>query len=339
MLWATFKDLVVNLERTLRQGQPVFEHEILTEKTAFPMVLWLRREKVPIAEMQVVFEHMMREEALTKTFRDSDYVVDSTKWGWYPSGGIDQGFAKDRVDFIGDAGIWTTPCGWGMGFILKHYRAYVTRLADALEQDRLDAYTLSGLIKLSEEEEQHILANRVATRFLANGSASQIDTFIRLFDDPAMDTPAHPGAYYCEKLFTLSATTEEYIHVLRHVLKHFTLDELFGVFPKDEYEGFVKDFWDLIKPCQVDVDGLIDSSGLPRELADAGRDSVTEGIETVADKVDTVADKVDAAASDVADGVANGLEHVADGVAYGVDETVSKITQHIGRLLGPDWSK
>ena len=245
MLWGTFKGMTCDWRLPLRYGQPVFEYEIFDEHTSFPLVLFLRRGKVGKDEMARVFKDIMANEEVAEGFRD--IVVQSERWGWYPSGGLDHCRAKDRVAFIGDSGCWTTPCGWGMGFILGHYVAYAKALRDALAENELKADTLGGLLAMDKGEQTQVLVNRLATRFLANANAEQLDRFVAVFDD-------YPdGPLLCEKLFTLTASPEEYVLIARRVFQRIPPPELLGTFPVDEYAQMAAELGALLKDCPTDI--------------------------------------------------------------------------------------
>lgn len=230
MLWQTFKSTNINENGSVRHGRPIFEYEILTEDTSFPMILYLRREKVAQDYMKAEFLDILRNENMTKPFHNVE--IEEFKYGWYPSGGLTLTMTRDRVDFIGDVGSWTTPCGWGMGFILQNYRPYAKRLSKLIREDRLDQKNLSDLVKPKSYQKTQFLLNKLATHFLANGKAKELDKFIELFNtiDPII----------CEKMFTLKIEPHEIVATLHAAKKAFTLKEIMDIIPKQEYWSIIK---------------------------------------------------------------------------------------------------
>jgi len=225
MLWQTFKDTNVDLETSLQKGRPIFEYLILSEDTCLIYVLYLGKERTPLDLAKQVFMHMLREEEATKDFHDVEIIEE--KFGYYPSGGIPEKIAKDHVDFIGDAGCWTTPCGWGMAFILDNYKRYARNIINLVKENKLNEHNLNSWVELSVYEKHQFLFDQIITHFLSNGSAQDLDRFIEFFHviDPLL----------CEKVFTLRITPEELKIVLKAFLKHFDLKELINIIPKEDY--------------------------------------------------------------------------------------------------------
>lgn len=230
MLWQTFKDTNADLNASLREGRPVFEYEILNENTSFPLILFLRKEKMPLDFMRAQFEHIIRNEESTKEFHDIDIV--EYKYGWYPSGGLNQRIARERVAFVGDAACWSTPCGWGMGFILNNYKQYATSLIKLVQEDRLDEKSIKTLVAMDDYDKTQILVNQIITHFLSNATAKQLDKFIEIFRtiDPLI----------CETIFTLKVTKEELKTFIEIALRSFDVDELIRIFPKEDYLKLIK---------------------------------------------------------------------------------------------------
>lgn len=117
MMWQTFKDTNANPDESLGHGRPVFEYEVLGPNKVFALLLFLRKEQVTKETMEPLFTQMLRKEDSTAPFHDAK--IAEIKYGWYPSGGVSQSVASDRVGYVGDSACWTTPCGWGMTFIKK----------------------------------------------------------------------------------------------------------------------------------------------------------------------------------------------------------------------------
>lgn len=230
MLWQTFEDTNVDPNTSLQKGRPVFEYEILDEKTSFSLILYLRDVQVPREEMEPVFNRIIREEDTTSAFHDMK--VKEIKYGWYPSASVSQELARERVIFAGDAACWTTPCGWGMSFILNNYRDFSAKLDTALQNDELSQAYLEKVPSFGFRARADIVLNACMTHFLSNASAPMLDRFINLFNE---SNPNHIDPIYCEKVFTLDISTEETELVLKAMLKEFDLKELFEILPASDY--------------------------------------------------------------------------------------------------------
>jgi hypothetical protein len=226
MLWQTFNDTNPSSDTTLREGRPVFEYEVLTENSSFPLILYLRKSKVNKDVMHEEFIHVLYNEETTKQYKDCK--IQELKHGWYPSGGLTLKQAEDRVDFIGDAGCWTTPCGWGFGFIVDNYRAYSKTMIKLIKEDTLDKKTIEDVIDLNIHEKHEILFDAIASHFLANASPDQLDKFIEFFNEnePLM----------CEKIFSLTIDQDEIIDVGKKFFKKFSIFEMIKIFPKEDWK-------------------------------------------------------------------------------------------------------
>lgn len=232
MMWQTFRDTNINLNESVRYGRPIFEYEILDEETSVPLILYLRKEKISRDYMKAEFMDIIRNEPSTADFHDVD--IKEFKYGWYPSGGLTLKTARDRVDFIGDTGSWTTPCGWGMGFILRNYKAYAEGLLPLLEKDQVDRRSLVGLVQLQGYQKTQFLMNKLATFFLSNGTAEQLDKFIKIFHDGV-------DPVICERMFTLKIRPYEIIQFIWVAKKRFTISEILKIVPREEYWSVFKD--------------------------------------------------------------------------------------------------
>jgi len=234
LLWGTYADTNPDPDATLDGGRPVFEYEILDERRSFPLVLFLRRGKVSRPVLQAAFEHILRTEEATAPFHDVRIV--QPKWGWYPSGGPFRQAALDHVTFIGDAGCWSTPCGWGMAFIVRHYKSYARQLHRCLERGTLDQTSLHQAFFLSDQEQNQIRLNRIAVRFLSNAPARLLDQFVHVWEHaggPEGDTDGLPFLL-CEKLFTLSITPEETLQILGRLVPELKPRDALQMFPAQE---------------------------------------------------------------------------------------------------------
>lgn len=262
MLWQTFKDTNLDPDTPLQAGRPVFEYEILDENTSFSLILYLRRNRMTREEMKPVFDHIIREEEATSNFHDMDIVEE--KFGWYPSGSISQDFARDRVMFAGDSACWTTPCGWGMGFILTNYRGVCAKLSQALEDDTLDEATLSEIPKFRTRGKGEVALNAIVTHFLSNSPENMLDRFINMFNPVNKDIYLDP--IYCEKIFTLDIEPEEVPLVLKAMLKAFSLKELWGIVPPDDYHTLLEAIVEMGEQELIqEVRGLFGIDGDPSE--------------------------------------------------------------------------
>ena len=218
MMWQTFKDADPG---SLADGKPVFEYEILDEKSSYSLILYLRKELVDLETMKAEYERIISREESTKEFRN--LKVSSYRYGYYPSGALSQQIAEDRVAFAGDSGCWTTPCGWGMTFILNNYRNFANGIVTCLANDTLDRESLLGASLYRTHDKYEIMMNVIATHFLANASTAELDRFIGLFKiiDPIL----------CEKVFTLQLSQSELASMLPVILEEFSLAELCRIVP------------------------------------------------------------------------------------------------------------
>lgn len=225
MLWQTFADSNADPDASMSSGRPVFEYEILNETTSFSFIFYLRKERMPRELMEKEYLQVIRNEPSTANFHD--LRIKELKYGWYPSGGFSQQLAEDRVVFIGDAACWTTPCGWGMTFILRNYRYFADQIGRLLHEDRLDRASLLAVPHYKVHEKFEVLLDTIVTHFLSCASASQLDRFIDLFN--------RIPKILCEKVFTLTITKEELAVMLKAMLREFSLEELVRILPKEDY--------------------------------------------------------------------------------------------------------
>ncbi|MBI5187234.1 MAG: NAD(P)-binding domain-containing protein [Nitrospinae bacterium] len=232
MLWQTFEDTNLDKNASLRSGRPVFEYEIYDENTSLSLVLWLTREMVDVDFMKEVYLRVIREEKDTEPFHDLEITDKDWRYGWYPSGGLTMRVARDNVAFIGDAGSWCTPCGWGMGFILDNYKGYAKNLIQNINENKLDRSSLENLVSLPVYDQYQTVLNQLASHFLANGTAAQLDKFVKLFNQ---DSSVHVDPIICEKMFTLKITESDLKTCINAVLKTFELKELIEILPREDY--------------------------------------------------------------------------------------------------------
>ncbi len=224
LLWGTYRDSNADPGAPLAKGRPVFEYEVLDENTSFTLVLFLSKDKVDVDFMKRQFYHILREEPRNAVWHKVEVVEE--KYGWYPSPGVSQGFARDRVAFIGDAGNWSTPCGWGMAFILSNYKKYAANIARALKTGQLDQGSLESFVQMRENERYEILLDQLAAHFLSRAPTQLIDKFIYVWDEVDF--------LYCEKLFTLTIKQAEVFEVVKALLSRVKVSELYEAFDEEE---------------------------------------------------------------------------------------------------------
>ena len=226
MMWQTFRDTNAHINTSMENGRPIFSYEILDENTSFSFIFYLRTEKMPLDVMKKEYMDVLRNEDSTKNFHD--IKISELKYGWYPSGGLSQQLAEDNVVFVGDAGCWTTPCGWGMTFILRNYRHFANQIGVLLDENKLDKKSLLSVPHYKGHEKYEVLLDTIVTHFLANASAHQLDRFINLFKEKI-------PKILCEKIFTLTISQEEILVMFKAMLSQFDLRELVHVLPKKDF--------------------------------------------------------------------------------------------------------
>ncbi len=225
MMWQTFSDTDADASASMEQGRPVFEYEILDEGTSFSFIFYLRKERMPREVMEKMYTAVIRNEPSTVNFHD--LKIKEVKYGWYPSGALSQQIAEDHVVFIGDAGCWTTPCGWGMTFILRNYQYFANQIRSLLSANTLDKKALLSVPHYKVHEKWEVLLDTIVTHFLSNATAPELDRFIDLFNKiPKI---------LCEKIFTLTVTREDLHVMLKAILKEFTPLELAHLLPARDY--------------------------------------------------------------------------------------------------------
>jgi flavin-dependent dehydrogenase len=225
MLWQTFRDSNADPDASMASGRPVFEYEILDEKTSFSFVFFLGKERVPREVMEKEYMTVIRNEPTTADFHD--LKIRELKYGWYPSGALSQQLSEDYVVFIGDAGCWTTPCGWGMTFVLRNYRHFADGVSSLLLENRLDKKSLNSVAHYKTHEKFEVLLDAIVTHFLSNATAGQLDRFINLF--------SKIPKILCEKVFTLTITRSEVHVMLKAMLAEFELMELARILTKEDF--------------------------------------------------------------------------------------------------------
>lgn len=225
MMWQTFKNTNADVNASMENGRPIFSYEILNENTSFSFAFYLKKDRVPREVMEKEYMTLLRDEPATANFHD--VVIKEQKYGWYPSGALSQQLAEDNVVFIGDAGCWTTPCGWGMTFILRNYAEFASQIGKLLVANTLDKHSLLSVPHYQTHEKYEVLLDTVVTHFLSNATANELDRFINLFNKiPKI---------LCEKVFTLTISREEVHVMLKAMLAEFELSELVRILPEEDY--------------------------------------------------------------------------------------------------------
>ncbi len=242
MMWQTFRDTNADPNESLANGRPVWEYEVLGPNKVFALLLFLRKERVAKEIMEPFFNKMLRQEDSTAPFHNAK--ITELKYGWYPSGGVSQAKASTRVACIGDAGCWTTPCGWGMTFILQNYKRYAANLIDTMQKGRLDAVALQKLPAFRVSEEFQIVFDKLVVHFLSRAPAPMLDKFINFFNiiDPIL----------CEKMFTLTLTQADFKEAIGLFVKNFTIAELKQVVPPEDYPLVIRVIELYVKSSFVD---------------------------------------------------------------------------------------
>lgn len=223
MLWQSFNDVPMENNETLSQLRPIMEYEIFDEKTLFVFILYYFNDKVDEDFMKNQFDYLLQNEESIKCFKESCKPV-KERYGWYPSAGIkEQAVARDRIAFIGDAGCWTIPAGWGMSFILQNYRIFAHNINDNIKSDKLSAKELNKAVKFNTKEKYEILMDKLVLHFLSFAHPDLIDKFTKVVFDAY-------GGRMLEIMFCLKMTRKESFKTAMVVLKNFKLKELLSIF-------------------------------------------------------------------------------------------------------------
>lgn len=247
MFWGTYRDTDIDPNTSLQNGRPVFEYEVLTENTSFPLILYLRKDKkMPQEVMHDEFMHILYKEKQNEQFQDCE--IKELKYGWYPSGGLSQKIAVDNIAFVGDAGCWTSPCGWGFAAILKYYKSYSKEIVQAVKTNKLKKKQLEKIINLNVATKEQVLFDQIAVHFLSNAPAEELDQFIGFFNGG--DPKTTVNSVICEKVFTLTVTNKEVVEAMRKFLRRFSIFKLLPILKWYDYPIMIKSLfyfiWDVI---------------------------------------------------------------------------------------------
>lgn len=249
-LWQTFENTNQDKEASMAKGRPIFEYEILDEKTAFVFAFYLKQDLVDIDILKKTFEDIMKEKNVECHFEKSS--IKEIKYGWYPSGGVlSPKVAENRISFIGDAGCWTTPCGWGATTIIANYKRYSEKLIPLVKRDELKRDDLRRINTLDMYTRNQFRMNQLITHFLAHAPASLLDDFINFFK-PGEGPLGDRGPKLCEDVFTLNLSEEEVFFLLKGVLEHFDMLELAKIMPKSDLLNLIMAGGNFIEASIVD---------------------------------------------------------------------------------------
>jgi len=220
MLWQSFKDTPQNSKATLSDLRPVFEYEVLDENTIFIFLLYFNKDQVDKEFMKNQFTHMMLHSEEMEGFREGELTTE--RFGWYPSCGISQSIAKDRVAFVGDSGCWTVPDGYGMSFILNNYKHYSEHICDALEKDNLSAKRLNKATQFNMRQKYLIKMDQLVLNFMSYAEPKLLDKF-------TMSMFKYSRGVMIEKLFILQTSEKDSLLTLLRVIKHINPFEILKV--------------------------------------------------------------------------------------------------------------
>lgn len=221
MLWQSFSDFPMNNRETLSELRPIMEYEVLDDKTVFVFILYYCDELIDKDFMKNQFDTLLKNEESIKSF--SKGKKSKERFGWYPSSGIVQKMSKDRVAFVGDAGCWTIPAGWGMSFILQNYKKYAENLSQNIKKDKLLAKDLNKAVTFNTKEKYEVLMDKLVLHFLSYAKPELIDKFTKTVFDAF-------GGERLEIMFCLQMTKKESLETMLVVMKKFKFKELFGIF-------------------------------------------------------------------------------------------------------------
>ncbi|WP_346355336.1 FAD-dependent oxidoreductase [Azotosporobacter soli] len=224
MLWQSFKSSPLDARATLSQLKPIMEYEVLDEKKVFVFILFFTTDTVEKSFIKNHLDDLLQRDPDLAAFRTGRVACE--RFGWYPSGGLSQQCATDRIAFIGDAGCWTIPAGWGMSFILQNYRTYAAGLHQLLQDDALDQINLNRAAVFNERQKYEICMDKVVLHFLAYAESELIDRFTKRMLDTF-------GGGMLETMFCLQLDERQSIDALKAVVREFSITELAGLLSRE----------------------------------------------------------------------------------------------------------
>lgn len=225
MLWQSFGESPLDSRSTLSTLRPIMEYEVLDEHTVFVFILFFAPQTVEKSFIKNTLDDLLQRDPDLQMFAGGRIARE--RFGWYPSGGLSQRQAKDRIAFIGDAGCWTIPAGWGMSFILQNYRQYAATISRLLAVDALDAQQLNEAATFTVRQRYEISMDKVVLHFLAYADSALIDRFTRTMLDAF-------GGEMLETMFCLQLDEQQSIAALKQVLQSFSLSELAEILRREQ---------------------------------------------------------------------------------------------------------
>jgi len=249
MLWYSQDDFPLNKDLTLAELRPVIEYEVLDENRIFMFILFFTKEMLEYDYMKSQYDYIMKYTGCGSLFEGGK--TGTNRYGWYPSNSVSQKLAKDHLAFIGDAGCWTAPDGFGMSFVLNNYQVYSKHIHHALNENKLDADTLNKATEFNTRQKYNIMLDKLVMHFLAYAPQSLINRFTNtMFPNGQFNKSA---GKMIELMFCLDLTEEEAIENLKQVFKAFTLKELHSVFKdKGDYELLLEVGKEFIETSIID---------------------------------------------------------------------------------------
>ncbi|TDT72561.1 flavin-dependent dehydrogenase [Hypnocyclicus thermotrophus] len=221
MLWQAFKDSPIDKNTNLFQFRPIMEYEVLDEKRVFVFILFFSKNKVDKNTMKYIFNAILKNENSIKDFKNGKIL--KVRFGWYPSNEVSQKISKNRLAFIGDAGCWTIPAGWGMSFILNNYKNYAFKLNKLIKKDKLNKKNLDKIVSFNQRQKFEIVMDKLVLHFLSNAKPQLIDKFTQTIVDNFKGKTL-------ETMFCLELEEKEVFKLFLVIIKKFTLKELFSIF-------------------------------------------------------------------------------------------------------------
>ncbi len=225
MLWQYFNEYPRNANLTLGQMRPILEYEVLNKNKIFVFIFYYSDKMIETRFLKSQFHYLINNVEACAQFKTGRLVKE--RYGHYPSGGIDQQIARERIAFTGDAGCWTIPAGFGMGVILQNYKRYAAELASLIAADNLSAKALNTLTRWYTKEKYEILMDKLTLHFTLYALPASLDKFTKLIFN-------NFGGEMMETLFLLRLSEKQAIAIIKVVLANFSPRELLTIFKTKE---------------------------------------------------------------------------------------------------------